>query len=49
MMNPEAPSTPSVDPNPVEKQPWTSPILKKMDIEETAISQGVSDDGDGFS
>lgn len=32
-----------------EKQPWSAPVLKKMDIQETAISQGTAFDGDGFS
>jgi hypothetical protein len=32
-----------------DKKPWTAPVLKKMDIAETAISQGVADDLDGFS
>jgi hypothetical protein len=48
-MNAEKPSTPSTEPQPEEKQPWTSPILKKMDIEETAIAIGQTLDGDGFS
>lgn len=45
-MNPVPTSTP---PQPVEKQPWTPPVLQKMDIEETAISTGQNFDGDGFS
>lgn len=32
-----------------EKQPWSAPVLKKMDIAETAISQGIVEDADGFS
>ena len=32
-----------------EKQPWSAPVLKKMDIQETAISAGQNFDGDGFS
>jgi hypothetical protein len=48
-MNPEPTSTPSVDPKSVEKHPWTPPVLKKMDIEETAVSVGPVDDGDGTS
>jgi hypothetical protein len=44
------PVTPPAPPQPDEKQPWTPPVLKKMDIEETAISvTGQFPDGDGFS
>lgn len=31
------------------KQTWTPPKLKKLDIQETAISQGQNFDADGFS
>jgi hypothetical protein len=45
----ETPSNPPPDPQSTEKQPWTPPNLKKMDIEETAISVGQNFDGDGMS
>jgi hypothetical protein len=48
-MNLSIPSTPASEPQPAEKQPWTTPILKKMDIEETAFNQLITDDGDGQS
>jgi hypothetical protein len=33
-----------------EKETWTEPNLKKMDIEETALGGGLEDDGpDEFS
>ncbi len=48
-MNSETPATPSPESKPEEKQPWTPPQIKKLDIEETAISGGVLPDGDGAS
>lgn len=48
-MKPENPSTPPTEPQPEEKQTWTPPTLKKMDIEETAIGQGPNMDIDGSS
>jgi hypothetical protein len=32
-----------------EKQPWTTPVLKKMDIEETAFGGVLTNDADGLS
>jgi hypothetical protein len=29
-----------------EKEIWTQPILKKMDVEETAVGPGVGVDGE---
>jgi len=48
-MNSETPENPSHEPMPEENQPWTPPQIKKMDIEETAISGGVLPDADGAS
>jgi len=48
-MKSETPTTPSPDPKPAEKQPWTPPKIKKMDIEETAIGIAGSFDADGMS
>ena len=42
-------STPPTDPQSVEKQPWTPPVLKKLDIEETAIGSAQNIDLDGAS
>jgi hypothetical protein len=39
--------------NPVEslseKEVWTTPVLKKLDIEETAFGDGLNADGTDFS
>jgi len=48
-MNPAEPSTPPAEPQPAEKQPWTPPVLKKMDIEETALGIQQNQDIDGAS
>ena len=32
-----------------EKETWTQPTLKKMDIEETAFGDGTNIDGTDFS
>lgn len=48
-MSDPLPTTPAGEPQPAEKVTWTPPVLKKMDIEETAISAGQNFDGDGFS
>jgi hypothetical protein len=48
-MSPATPPTPPAEPQPEEKQPWTTPELKKLDIEETAFFGEQSNDGDGFS
>lgn len=49
-MNPATPSTAVNESEATEKEPWTTPVLKKTDIEETAFNpQGVVTDGDGFS
>lgn len=42
-------SNPPVESQPAEKQPWTPPVLKKLDIEETAIGSGQNIDLDGAS
>jgi hypothetical protein len=48
-MDPAPSATPPAEPQPAEKQPWTRPELKKMDIEETAIGIGQNLDIDGAS
>jgi hypothetical protein len=48
-MHPAEPSTPPVEPQPAEKQLWTPPVLKKMDIEETALGNVQNIDLDGAS
>ena len=32
-----------------EKETWTAPTIKKMDIEETAVGDGLNADGTDFS
>ncbi len=48
-MDPVNPSPSPAAPQPDEKQPWTPPVLKKMDIEETAIGSAQNIDRDGMS
>ena len=48
-MDPVNPSPSPAAPQPDEKQPWTPPVLKKMDIEETAIGSAQNIDLDGTS
>lgn len=48
-MDPLPPSDQTDTSRPEEKQPWTAPVLKKMDIEETAIGLAQKIDGDGAS
>lgn len=48
-MDPAPSTTPPAEPQPEEKQPWTRPELKKMDIEETAFGGAQNLDLDGFS
>lgn len=48
-MEPETLPTPPTETQPKEKLPWSAPELKKLNIEETAISIGQNFDGDGFS
>ncbi len=48
-MEPVTPPTSTDKPENEEKQPWTSPELKKMDIEETAFGGTNNNDLDGQS
>ena len=48
-MDSVTPTSKPVDPQPEEKQTWTTPVLKKMDIEETAIGSAQNLDIDGAS
>jgi hypothetical protein len=48
-MSLDTPSTPATESEASEKEPWTPPILKKMDIEETAFGGNAAPDGDGNS
>jgi hypothetical protein len=45
-MNSSSSSQPATEPQPAEKETWTPPVLKKMDIEETAFGIGPQFDGD---
>ncbi len=45
-MNLSPSSPPAAEPQPAEKETWTAPVLKKMDIAETAFGLGPQFDGD---
>ncbi len=39
----------AAEPRPTEKETWTPPVLQKMDVEETALGNGLTIDADGMS
>ena len=48
-MKNETPTKATPEAKPDEKQKWTPPKMKKMDIEETAFGGAQQFDGDGMS